>query len=176
MWAKVLALNPWVILAAVVALGAALTGSFFYGTSVGKAESDVTWQKREIEINRVATKTLLEANAKAAKSDARFAKIQQDAEKKHHENQLAINAARKQLDSVKRLRDPGYRPADCGRLPQDATTTSDITDATAAPGHLSSRFTEFLNGKFYSADQVAVYAKTCHDWVVSVDKASANPE
>lgn len=172
MWAKLLTLNPWVIFSVV----AALAGSHTYVYTLGQSREKDAAAKVQLAAERVATKALLEANARAAQSDATFAKIQQDAEIKHHENQLAIDATRKQLATVKRLRDPGYRPADCGRLPKNPEAPSDIIDAAAAPGHLSTGFTEFLNGKFYSADQVAVYAKTCHDWVVSVDKASANPE
>lgn len=102
MWAKVLAPNPWVILAAVVALGAALTGSFFYGISVGEAKNQTKWQKREIDINAESTKKLAAANArvlaaerKSAGDMASVSKAYQDKlQEKDHEKDRAIARAR----------------------------------------------------------------------------------
>lgn len=67
------ALNPWVILAAVVALGAALTGAFFYGSSVGEAKSEVKWQKRELDINAESEKKLAAANARVLAAERKSA-------------------------------------------------------------------------------------------------------
>lgn len=125
----------------------------------------------QLKAERASNKALAAANAKAAKSDERFSAIQQDMEKKQHENQAIIDTTRKQLASIKRLRDPGYRVASCSELPKGAAASGGATDATS-PGYISNEFTEFLQEQAYAADQVAVYAKTCHDWAVSIGKAA----
>lgn len=155
--------NPWAIFAVV----GALLGSHVYVYSMGKARERDAAAQVALVVERVATKALLEANARATASNARFAQIQQDTEKRYHENQIAIDAARKQLADVKRLRDPGYRAADCRRLPQDTQAPGDTTD-TASPGELSAEFTVFLRDQAYDADQVSIYAKACHDWAIGI--------
>lgn len=155
--------NPWIVLAVLVALA----GSHTYAYVSGKGRAEDAAAKVQLQAERVATKALLEANARAAASDARFAQIQQETEKRHHENQLAIDAERKRLAAAGRLRDPGYRPADCRGLPENTEASGDTAD-TPTPGDLSEEFTAFLRNEAYEADKVAVYAKTCHEWVTGI--------
>lgn len=156
--------------------GAVLLGSWsFYMDHRGYKRGYVIAENKaaavQLKAERASNMALAAANARAAKSDERFSAIQQDMEKKQHENQAIIDTTRKQLASVKRLRDPGYRAASCGQLPKDAAAAGDITDATPS-GYISDEFTEFLKQQAYAADQVAVYAKTCHDWVVSIGRVA----
>lgn len=165
--------NPYILLGAAGAALALSAGSFYAGHHWATTQAEAERAKMvaaQLEVERVANKALTEANDRASKSDERFAKIQQDMEKKQHENQAIIDAAHKQLSTIKRLRDPGSRSSDCGDLPKNTTAPGDPVDATP-PGYLSDEFTEFLREQAYAADQVSVYAKTCHDWVVSIDAA-----
>jgi hypothetical protein len=84
-----------------------------------------------------------------------------------NEDQKIIDTAHSQLIAIKRLRDPYASLADNCKLSVNPTTTS-ITTNNTAPGELSEQLTNFLEQQAYDADQVAVYAKTCHDWVAGL--------
>ena len=159
--------NPWLVVGIAALIGGLLFGLYQTGYSKGHKHATDAANTEKLAIERASTKALLEANARAAASDARFAKIQQDTEKRHHENQLAIDDERKRLAAAGRLRDPGYRPANCRGLPQNTEAASDTTD-TPAPGELSEEFTAFLRNEAYEADKVSVYAKTCHEWATGI--------
>lgn len=168
MWDKVLALNPWVILAAVVALGAALTGSFFYGISVGEAKNQTKWQRREIEINAAAAKKVAAANArvlaterKSAESVAAISQAYQDKlQEKDREKDRAIASARANglFVTTKRPRCgntvPATGPGTGGR---DGETRSELSDEAS----------EFFIAEAVRADKIVEQLKAAQEIIVA---------
>ena len=154
---------PYRMWAAVAAATAIIGGTYTVAQHRQFKYDEAAQAVKTLAIERAANAKMQEANAKAAATNLRFDKYRQDAEVKNHENRIAIDTTRTQLAAVKRLRDPYRKPADCGGLPKTATAPSDPIDQTASGG-LSEEFDGFLKQQAYEADQVAVYANTCHEW------------
>ncbi|MFA5170440.1 MAG: hypothetical protein WC426_02660 [Sulfuriferula sp.] len=121
----------------------------------------------QLKVTQQADAALLAANTRAANLTAQYAQIQQKMETQANEDQKIIDTARQQLTAIKRLRDPYTSLADNCKLSVSPTASSATPD-DPAPGELSEQLTSFLEQQAYDADQVAVYAKTCHDWVVGL--------
>ena len=160
-------LAPYKILIIIIAVAALFgtVGTVAYNKGYSRASDAAA--ARELKIETASNKALQIANDIAVKTNEKFAEIQQNAEVKNHENQIIIDTTRTQLAAVKRLRDPYRKPADCGVLPKAATAASGTVDA-AAPGELSEELSGFLKQQAYEADQVAVYAQTCHEWAMNL--------
>lgn len=62
------------------------------------------------------------------------------------------------------LRDPGSRKSSSSSVP--ASHSTGITQAETGTGELSAELTNFLQIKFYAADEVAEYANACYAFVV----------
>lgn len=151
-------------------LGMALVfGGTYYAYNSGYDAASNKAKAEQLEVARAANTALLAANAKAAAITAQYATLQQQIEVKAHEDQKIIDTTRRQLASIVRLRDPGYRPASDCKLPATTQAASAAAD-NPAPGDLSVEFSNFLKQQAYDADQVSIYAKTCHDWVVGLSE------
>lgn len=163
-------LNPWVILAAFVALGAALTGSFFYGTSVGESKTETKWQKREIAINAESEKTLAKANARALAAERKSADdvaaiskaYQAKLLEKDHERNRAIASARASglFVNTKRPNCGNAVPASgTGTGGRDGETRSELSDETA----------EYLIAEANRADKIVDQLTACQA-IVEADR------
>ena len=102
MFAKLLALNPGVILAALAAGVCIVLGSYFYGVSNGKAEIEAKWQTRESKINAESAQKIATANARVLAAERKNAAdvadisgaYQKKLQEKDHEKDRAIASAR----------------------------------------------------------------------------------
>lgn len=158
---------PYRIWAAAAAVTAIIGGTYTIAQHRQFKYDEAAQAVKTLAIERAANAKMQEANAKAAATNVRFDKYRQDAEVKNYESQIAIDTTRTQLAAVKRLRDPYRKPADCGGLPKTAATAGDTVDQTPR-GELSEEFDGFLKRQAYAADQVAIYAQTCHEWAVKL--------
>ena len=138
-------LNPWVILAFVLAVGAAAGGGYYKGNSAGKAEVQAEWAKEKAE------------------QYAEYAKGQEAARAREQEMQAAADKLRKEKDAqikeinaratalTNSLRDRKERPAESGTASGAARSCSGASGAELAKGD-----GEFLAG--YSADAARLQA------------------
>ena len=138
-------LNPWVILAFVLAVGAAAGGGYYKGNSAGKAEVQAEWAKEKAE------------------QYAEYAKGQEAARAREQEMQAAADKLRKEKDAqikeinaratalTNSLRDRKERPAESGTASGAARSCSGASGA-----ELARRDGEFLAG--YSADAARLQA------------------
>lgn len=176
-------LNPWVILAAVVALGGALTGTFFYGSSVGEAKAEAKWQKRELAINAESEKKIAAANARVLdaerKSADSMASVSKAYQEKLLENENAKDRAiaRIRAGSV-RLRDPAAIGESCrNTLPSTGPAPSGRDGETRAElpvetvGVLSGGASEFLIGEASRADKIVEQLTSCQAIVEAYRRA-----
>lgn len=159
-------LNITELLVGALSFMGALTGAYFYGHSNGVDSERVVWQAKEIKDAQKADKALGAANKLAADATAKYAVIQQQMEVLQNANQTLVDNARRKL-SVKRLRDPYSLASSCGQLPRTPTASGNPV-INPAPGELSAELDQFLKQQAYEADTVAVYANTCHSWVMGL--------
>jgi hypothetical protein len=138
-------MNPWVILAFVLAIGAAAGGGYYQGNTAGRAVIQQAWDKEKAE------------------QYAAYAKGQEEARKREQEMQQAADRLRREKDAEIRdinartialsnsLRDRQERPA-------SNNSVSGVTRscAGASGAELARRDGEFLAG--YSADAARLQA------------------
>lgn len=158
------------LIASLIAIVAILGGTYTYGHHAGYKSASDAAAARELAIAQSSAKALQEANDKALATERTLQTIKDNLESQNVQAQRSINAihtANIRLAAAKRLRDPGYRAPNCRAVPKDTKPTSSDTVA-AAGGELSDQLTNFLLSESYRADQAAIYAKTCHDWAMSV--------
>lgn len=132
-------MNPWLILVAVLAIGAAAGGGYYTGKEDGRALVQQAWDKEKAE------------------QYAEYAKGQEAARRKEQEMQAAADQLRKDKDAEIRninaratalansLRNRPERPAQTSGVPDTARTCTGASGAELARGD-----GEFLSG--YSAD------------------------
>lgn len=138
-------MNPWLILAAVLAIGAAAGGGYYTGKEDGKALIQQAWDKEKAE------------------QYAEYAKGQEAARRKEQEMQAAADQLRKDKDAEIRninaratalansLRNRPERPAQTSGMPDTARSCAGASGAELARGD-----GEFLSG--YSADAAKLSA------------------
>jgi hypothetical protein len=163
------ALAPYRLLIEMMTVLALLSGIAAYSHHEGYQSAKNEDAAVQLKVTRAADAALLAANTKAETLTAQYAQIQQKMETQANADQKIIDTTRSQLVTIKRLRDPYASLADNCKLSVNATAASPAAD-DPAPGELSEQLTSFLEQQAYDADQVAVYAKTCHDWVAGLQK------
>jgi hypothetical protein len=138
-------MNPWVILAFVLAVGAAAGGGYYQGNTAGRAVVQQAWDKEKAE------------------QYAAYAKGQEEARKREQEMQGAADRLRREKDAEIRdinartialsnsLRDRQERPAQNGAVSGAARSCGGASGAELAKGD-----GEFLAG--YSADAARLQA------------------
>lgn len=138
-------MNPWVILAFVLAIGAAAGGGYYKGNSAGKAEVHAEWAKEKAE------------------QYAEYAKGQEAARAREQEMQAAADKLRREKDAqikdinaratalTNSLRNRQERPAETSTVSGTARSCSGASGAELAKGD-----GEFLAG--YSADAARLQA------------------
>lgn len=158
---------PYRLLIELIAALALVSGTAIYAHHDGYQSAKNEDAAVQLKVTQAADAALLAANTKAATLTAQYAQIQQKMETQSHADQKIIDATRAQLATIKRLRDPYASLADNCKLSTNSATASATADDPAS-GELSAELTDFLEQQAYAADQVAVYAKTCHDWVAGL--------
>jgi zona occludens toxin (predicted ATPase) len=163
------ALLPYRLMIEICAALALIFGAALYIHHDGYKSAKNEDAAIQLKATQAANAALLAANTRAANLTAQYAQIQQKMETQANEDQKIIDTAHSQLIAIKRLRDPYASLADNCKLSTHPTTASTTTD-DPAPGELSEQLTNFLEQQAYEADKLAVYAKTCHDWVVGLQE------
>ncbi len=110
-------MNPYFLLAAVIAWGASVAGAFFYGEGVGK-DSEIATQARENKVALVASEAAASAAANAiSKLEVKHAVIRQKAETVIREVPVYRDCSHdnRVLDAINQAR--GYEPAGSGVVP-----------------------------------------------------------
>jgi len=175
-------LNPYVILALLVAWGLSLVGVGAWQRHDGKVTERAVWQIRENDEIRMANSKIrsLEEGARKAEQDKAIAlaTISTDYERKLSDanKQRAADAAAVRAGSL-RLRDPsatGLRA--CGSIATETATGTSQRDGGTA-GELSGAASEFLLDLANEADDVARQLAACQQVVIEdreVRDVSAN--
>jgi hypothetical protein len=116
-----------------------------------------------LQTQKVEAQTLLTAATdRIAKAEADARNANQQLDKSHETAINSINALHDSFATA-RLRDPGRRPSRGCAEPTGASAGQPESQADSA--ELSAELTRFLVDQAYRADQVAVYAETCHRFV-----------
>lgn len=161
---------PYRLIASLIAVIAILGGTYMYGHHAGYKSASDAAAGRELAIAQSSARALHEANDKARATERTLQTIKDKLEVQNVQSQKAIDAvhaANIHLAATKRLRDPYHHTTSCRAVPKDTKPTSSDTVA-ATGGQLSEELTNLLLSESYRADQAAIYAKTCHDWAMSV--------
>lgn len=168
-------LNPWVMLAAVLALLAAVGGSFVFGHKVGSDAVTVKWQKQAADVQRAQADALAAAHAGVITAERRAAeqlaaasaRYQVALKEKEDEKQLAVARATTRglwVDTINT----------CGDSAGDGAVAAPAPGRDgAARSRLSGEAAEFLIGEASRADQVVEQLKACQSVVLEDRKASA---
>lgn len=96
-------LNPYILLALVVAWGASVAGAFFYGQGVGK-DSEIATQAREDKVRSIATEAAASAAAHAiSQIQVKHTTIRQQATTEIRRDPIYVDC--NHPDAVRRLLD-----------------------------------------------------------------------
>lgn len=150
-------------------LGVAFGGAVGVIATARHFEAAIDTQKIEAA-NLLATETnkVLQAERKQ-KELSNALETQHNAAKEQIQTEQAAN--RRLASELGGLRDKGRRKSSNCAMPGTGSTAGGAVEGTDE-AYLSGEATEFLLGLTYDADEVATYAKTCHDWIISRQKLS----
>jgi len=138
-------MNPWVILAFVLAIGAAAGGGYYKGNSAGKAEVQAEWAKEKAEQYAAYAKAQEEARAREQEMQAAADKLRREKDAQIKD----INARATALTNS--LRNRQERPAESSTVSSAARSCGGASGAELAKGD-----GEFLAG--YAADAARLQA------------------
>lgn len=131
-----------------------------------KSEAAVELQKATEKVLQVEREN---ANL-ATKMDVEHAKSEKTLRNVLNENRRLVSA-------VGGLRDQGRRSSGSDTLRSSPSTSNHFNGSSAKPnipgesnGVLSSETSEFILELAYEADQAALFAKTCYDWIQEIKK------
>jgi hypothetical protein len=145
-------LNPWVLLAFVLAVGAAAGGGYYKGNSAGKAEVQAEWDREK------------------AAQYAEYAKAQELARQREQDMQTASDKLRKEKDAEIRninaratalsnsLRDRKERPAEGSTVP----SATHLGQGGCTGKELYREDGEFLVRVAREADELRVALRQCY--------------
>lgn len=167
LWAMVVA-NPWVVLAAVLALIGSIMGAYFYGVSNGKAKIEAKWQTRESKINAESAQKIAAANARVLAAERKSAgdvadiskAYQKKLQEKDSEKDRAIARAR-----ASGLFVPTKRPRCGNAVPAVGAGPSGRDDAPRA--ELSDEIAAYFIAEANRADKVVEQLAACQAIVIA---------
>ena len=145
-------MNPWLILAAVVAVGVAAAGGYHQGNQSGKAEVQQQW------------------DAEKTAQYAQYAKAMEEAIEKQQALQVSADMLRQEKDREIRditarntalansLRDRQARPAQTSAVP----STTSVGSSACTGKQLYREDGEFLVGVAREADEIRAALKQCY--------------
>lgn len=152
-------------LIAALALGAVLTGTYFYGRHDGATLERATWVKRDNDALRQANADLDEAHRKLRdqerQSAERLAQVSGEYQKELTDVRLQTRTRTAAVDRGDlRLRDPAASHQACADRAGEARTTAGGRDGPAT-GELSATASRFLLELTGEADEVAKQLAGC---------------
>lgn len=121
-------MNPWVILAFVLAIGAAAGGGYYKGNSAGKAEVQAEWAKEKAEQYAAYAKAQEEARAREQEMQAAADKLRREKDAQIKD----INARATALTNS--LRNRQERPAETSTVSGAARSCGGASGAELAKG------------------------------------------
>jgi hypothetical protein len=145
-------MNPWLILGAVLAIGAAATGGYYVGKDDGKAEIQQAWDKEK------------------ATQYAQYAKAMEESVEKQQQLQMGADRLRQEKDREIRdvtarntalansLRDRQTRPAQTSSV----SSTASVGSSACTGKELYREDGEFLVRFAREADELRVALKQCY--------------
>ena len=145
-------MNPWLILGAVLAIGAAATGGYYVGKDDGKAEIQQVWDKEKAE------------------QYAQYAKAMEESVEKQQQLQMGADRLRQEKDREIRdvtarntalansLRDRQTRPAQTSSV----SSTASVGSSACTGKELYREDGEFLVRLAREADELRVALKQCY--------------
>jgi hypothetical protein len=146
-------MNPWLILAAVLAIGAAGGAGYYKGNSDGQAKVQAAWDAERIKQEEAYAKALQESIEKQQALQMGADQLRQEADREKRElaarNTALTNSLRNRPErptvEVGALRDPaGARPSGC------------------TPRELYRQDSEVVVGLAREADEVLIALKQCY--------------
>jgi hypothetical protein len=152
---------------------------------VTSSYKDTKYQNIILSNEKLAAEKFAEASDRAAEIERTHAALAQDLEIKNVEaNKLLDEALAKNRSLARKLgglRDPFAKPPSGCSVPTGTSTPSNSNDGTPtgrlsdeAEGLLSNEASEFLLELAAEADRAALYATTCHRWVMELHDARQN--
>lgn len=163
-------LTPYKLLIELGLIVVLLGGLSVYSYNSGYTHATDKANARQSLISSSANIALEAKNAEVLKINKSLAAITQKMELKTHEYQTKVNDDRIAINPIKRLRDPYTKPPSDCELPINTNTTKPAIN-TPTQGELSEEFTDFLKQQTLAADEVATYARICHEWVIEVSSS-----
>lgn len=160
-------MNPWVILALVVAFVTQGLGAYFYGVDTGETKQDAKWQARENTELKTANAKILELTTKVRADEAKAA-TDQAAISEDYEGKLKnvqddkdkfvsdVRAGR----IVLRIPQPAAAKRAGGGASSQAAASPGQCDGEAR-GELPREVTEFLYGEAGRADSIVEQLTAC---------------
>ena len=145
-------MNPWLILAAVVAIGVAAGGGYYQGNSAGKAEVQQQWDKEKAEQYAQYAKAMEESVEKQQQ-------LQMGADKLRQEKDREIrDIAARNTALANSLRDRQTRSTQTGSVP----STTGVGQSACTGKELYREDGEFLVRLAREADELRVALKQCY--------------
>lgn len=173
-------MNPWLLLGALAAFVASVTGAFFYGQNVGAEDERVEWQQRENVELTAANKRIIELTETARAQESEHAVELHAISAKYQEDLQNEKAAADRVISDLRngsrvLRIPVTRTVEtCGGEAGTAPASTSGRDGEArADVHPAAA--EFLVGLASEADAVVRQLQACQR-VIMQDRNQAESE
>lgn len=145
-------MNPWVILGAVLAIGAAATGGYYSGRNSGMAEVQQAWDKEKTAQYTQYAKAMEEAVEKQQQ-------LQMGADKLRQEKDREIrDIAARNTALANSLRDRQTRPTETSAMPN----TTSVGSGACTGKQLYREDSEFLVRLSREADELRVALKQCY--------------
>lgn len=173
------ALNPWVLLAGVLAFVCAVTGAYFYGDHVGSVSTEAAYSERDNKALKDAQDKLAAANAATREKEKQHAIDLAAISKTYQEELQDVESTKnKTIAALRagaiRLRDPGtvYAPHPTGS-PAFSTAPGRCNDRAGT--ELSTELAAFLTGEASRADAIANQLAECQTIIVK-DRELCNGE
>ena len=151
-------MNPWLILGAVLAIGAAATGGYYVGKDDGKAEIQQAWDKEK------------------AAQYAQYAKAMEESVEKQQQLQMGADRLRQEKDREIRdvtarntalansLRDRQTRPTQTSSV----SSTASVGSSACTGKDLYREDSEFLVGIAREADELRIALYHCYKQYTAV--------
>lgn len=173
-------LNPWILLAIVLAFGASNFTSYTRGYGNGEDAREFAWVKKETE-QKAKTDAALDEMRKASRAkELELLELNGKTERDNAAQKDRINGLRiangRLVAAAGGLLDRNGRPSAGAGGGGGSADSADAGGARGGPAgcRLSGELTEFLQSRFYDADRAATYAATCKAHVVDLYAKLAN--